>query len=30
MYIVYSVETYGKCVENGAGSVEYFYSNILC
>ena len=28
--ISYSVDVYGECVENGVGSVEYFYSNILC
>lgn len=32
MYIIYSVETYGECVENGAGSVErvWNYSTIVC
>mgnify|MGYP000457062040 FL=1 len=30
MYIIYSVETYGECVENGAGSVELFHNSVLC
>ena len=30
MYIIYSVETYGEYVENGAGSVELFHNSVLC
>ena len=30
MYIAYSVEIYGECVENGAGSVELFHNSVLC
>ena len=30
MYIVYCVETYGECVENGVRSVELFHNSLLC